>query len=339
MSIQIVNNLSEEKWRRFVNDHPEGNIFHTPEMFKIFELTKGYQPQLWAAISDKKVLALFLPVEISLINGILHRLTTRSVAYGGVICRSTPEGKSALGQLLENYTKKVKKKSLFTELRNLTNLGELQPILNRYGFVYEDYLNYLIKLNRSADFVFQNIGRRTRKHIRRELRRNKVNISVVKEEKQLAACYDLLLKTYRFARVPLADRSLFDAAFKFLSPAKMIRFTAAYIDRTPIAVSVDLIYKDVIFGWFGGMDRSFASYMPNELIMWDVLKWGSENGFRIYDFGGAGKPGEKYGVRDFKAKFGGELVCFGRNSYIHSPFFLNLSKIGYGILRPVLYAA
>jgi len=38
---------------------------------------------------------------------------------------------------------------------------------------------------------------------------------------------------------------------------------------------------------------------------------------------GAGKPSEKYGVRDFKAKFGGNLVNFGRNTWIPSEMIFN----------------
>jgi hypothetical protein len=48
----------------------------------------------------------------------------------------------------------------------------------------------------------------------------------------------------------------------------------------------------------------------------------------VYDFGGADKPNEKYGVRDFKAKFRGNLVCYGRNTCVHTPLVLHLSKIG-----------
>ncbi|MDH4208252.1 MAG: hypothetical protein OEV76_05210, partial [Anaerolineae bacterium] len=50
---------------------------------------------------------------------------------------------------------------------------------------------------------------------------------------------------------------------------------------------------------------------------------------RVYDFGGAGKADEEYGVRDFKAKFGGDLVCYGRNTCVHAPFRLAMSKLGY----------
>ncbi|RLI52815.1 MAG: GNAT family N-acetyltransferase, partial [Candidatus Thorarchaeota archaeon] len=75
---------------------------------------------------------------------------------------------------------------------------------------------------------------------------------------------------------------------------------------------------------------------PNELLMWHILRWGVENGYRVYDFGGAGKPDEEYGVRDFKAKFGGKLVCYGRNTCEHAPFLLKISQIGYQLVRRFL---
>jgi lipid II:glycine glycyltransferase (peptidoglycan interpeptide bridge formation enzyme) len=85
----------------------------------------------------------------------------------------------------------------------------------------------------------------------------------------------------------------------------MVRFTLARVGQASAAVSVELVYKDVIYGWFGGMDRAYGSFLPNELLTWHILKWGTEKGFRLYDFGGAGKPDEEYGVSNFKAKFGG----------------------------------
>jgi len=77
------------------------------------------------------------------------------------------------------------------------------------------------------------------------------------------------------------------------------------------------------------VDRDFSSYVPNEILTWHILEWGAENGYHLCDFGGAGRSDEDYGVRDFKSKFGGELVCYGRNIYVHFPFLLCLSKLGY----------
>jgi serine/alanine adding enzyme len=333
MGISIVRTLQEEEWRRFVDVHPTGNIFHTPEMFEVFRRTKGHQPQLWAAISNRCVLALLLPVQINLLNRLLHPFTTRAVVYGSLLYAPGDEGEKALAKLLHTYTHKVKRRPLFTELRNLSNLEAVQPILHEHGFVYEDHLNYLIDLNRPAEAVFQGIGRRTRKHIRRALRQGQVIIEEGRTPEQVAVCYDLLRRTYRLARVPLADRSLFDAAFDLLYPKGMVQFTLARVGETPIAASIELLHKNVIYGWYGGVDRDYGAYYANELLTWHILRWGVERGYHVYDFGGAGKPEEEYGVRDFKAKFGGDLVCFGRNTCVHRPVLLRLSELGYGAYR------
>jgi lipid II:glycine glycyltransferase (peptidoglycan interpeptide bridge formation enzyme) len=40
-------------------------------------------------------------------------------------------------------------------------------------------------------------------------------------------------------------------------------------------------------------------------------------GMAQLDLMGAGRPDEQYGVRDFKAEFGGEMVEYGRYVYAH----------------------
>jgi lipid II:glycine glycyltransferase (peptidoglycan interpeptide bridge formation enzyme) len=337
VGIRIVQKLSEHEWRLFVDRHPDGNIFHTPEMFQVFSLTKRHRPELWAATENGSIRALLLPVRIALKNGLPPQLFTRSIAYGSILCVPGAEGLKALGQLLQTYTQEADGTTLFTELRNLKEMGAIQPLLEKYGFVYSDDLNYLINLQPPSEEVLKRIGPRTRKHIRRGLRREEIIISEVKNIEQLSACYTLVQKSYRRARVPLADFSLFEAAFDLLYPKKMVKFTLAGTDEAPIAASAELFYKDLIYGWFGGMDRLHTTYAPNELLMWHILKCGSENGFRLYDFGGAGKPEVEYGVRNFKAKFGGQQVCYGRNTYVHSPRLLRVSEKGYNFLRKLLY--
>jgi lipid II:glycine glycyltransferase (peptidoglycan interpeptide bridge formation enzyme) len=332
MSIALVRTLPEDAWGSFVGKHPEGNIFHTPEMFRVFNRTKNYRPELWAAIRGSRILALFLPVQTTLMSGLFRPFTSRFVAHGSVLCEPDGEGLEALDKLLESYTHQMKGPPLFTELRNLTKLETVQPILSKHGFVYEDHLNYLINLNRSPEAVFKDFGRRTRKNIRRGIKQGRVVIQEAKEMEQVTACYGLIRRTYHVAHVPLADRSLFEAAFDVLRPKDMVRFTLACVDQEPVACSVELLYKGTIIGWYGGMNRAYGGYVSNELLMWHILKWGSEKGYRLYDFGGAGSPDEEYGVRDFKAKFGGELVSFGRNVYVHAPLLLRLSKIGYKVL-------
>lgn len=332
--MQIVRSLEETNWRRFVTQHPAGSIFHTPEMFGVFQQAKGHRPTTWATIdSDGEILALLLPVQITLRGGLLRYLTTRAVAYGSVLCAPGLRGEEALSLLLRTYAQQAGRATLFTELRNLSSLDTLQPILCQFGFAYEDHLDYLVDLQQPPESLMRNIAPKTRKHIRRALRKDRVRIEEVQKREQVDVCYDLLRRTYLAARVPLADCSLFRAAFDILYPKGMIRFTLACVDEVPVAISVDLLYKDVVYGWYGGMDRAYSSYTPNELLTWHILGWSVRNGYHVYDFGGAGKPGQEYGVRDFKAKFGGQLVCYGRNTLVHAPIWFAISKRGYQLCQ------
>lgn len=337
MKPTIVDHLDDTVWREFVNQHPRSNIFHTPEMFRVFACSRGHSPFLQALIDGNgDVTALLLPVQVTLMNGILHRLTTRSIAYGGVLCSPDQAGEAALGILLRSYLQSASRETLFTEIRNLSDMSTLQPALTQNGFIYEDHLDYLIDLSSSPGEVLQNIGSRTRKHIRQAMRKGNVIAEEFCEPDLLPVWYELLHKSYTNARVPLADRSLFDAAFNILQPRGMAQFWLARIDSTYVAASVELLYKDVIYGWYSGVDRAYASETPGELLMWRVLEQGAMCGFKTYDFGGAGRPSEKYGVRDFKAKFGGQMVCYGRNTKIHAPSLLRWSEAGYSIYRHLL---
>ena len=57
---------------------------------------------------------------------------------------------------------------------------------------------------------------------------------------------------------------------------------------------------------------------------------------KYYDFGGAGWPDEEYGPRDFKAKFGGDLVCYGRYRRIYAKYTLGVVSSTYELVRQVL---
>ena len=48
---------------------------------------------------------------------------------------------------------------------------------------------------------------------------------------------------------------------------------------------------------------------------------------------GAGKPNVPYGVRDFKAEFGGQLVEHGRFLHICQPFLYRIGTLGVRLLK------
>jgi hypothetical protein len=335
MSINVVRTLPEQAWRRFVDEHPAGNIFHTPEMFQVFARTKGMRPDLWAVTEGDRIQALFLPVQIALKDGLLRPLTTRAVVYGSVLCIPGNEGLESLAILLQTYTNEVQGNPLFTELRNGSDLSDVQPILNMRGFAYEDHLNYLVDLDRPKDLLWRSIGRNRQKCVRSSKNRGTWVEEVVEPEK-VAVAYQVLHDVFKHLRVPLPHSTMFETALRILQPLGMFKLWLAYTGEHPIGVLTVLIYKGRILGWYGGSDRAFSTHNSDSMLIWNALEWGNEHGQRLFDFGGGGKPEVDYGPRDFKARWGGTLVNYGRNIYVHAPIQLELSRVAYELIRKVL---
>ncbi len=146
--------------------------------------------------------------------------------------------------------------------------------------------------------------------------------------------YPLLKLSYAHSGVPLADRSLFDAAARELHPQGKIKFFAVYDGSIPVAMDAMLVFNKRMYFWYGGLTRSIEG-SPCSLLRWQELCWAHENGFELCDWGGAGWPAIPYGVRDFKRKFGGQLVQYGRYRKVYSSWKLALAEQVYKIRRAV----
>jgi hypothetical protein len=333
--MQVVRSLDDLKWREFVDNHPQSNIFHTPEMFQVFARTKGFEPELWAVIdSHGEIKCLFIPILNTVLNGVFQYFTTRAVAYGSILCAQGSDGDEALSLLLSSYNQK-RNRLLFTELRNLSDFGEIQPSLKQNGFIYEDHLNFLFDLRNPAEEMWKNIRSNARRNIKKA-EKSHVIIEDIVDMGELSEAYQILKHVYSRIQVPLPDKSMFEAGFEVLRPKGMLKILLAKLEEEPIGTLTLLIYKGTVTYWYTGILREFASYRAGDLLVWHTLKFGSRGGYRTFDFGGGGKPDEEYGVRDFKAKFGGELVNFGRNIKIHAPIRYQLSLLGYKMLRRFL---
>jgi serine/alanine adding enzyme len=335
MSVTVVHTLPEEEWRRFVEESSAGNIFHTPEMFQVFSRTQGHRPELWAATRDGCVQALLLPVQVTLVDGLLRSFTTRAIAYGSVLCDPGPEGEEALGVLLRAYKRGIRRSVLFTELRNVSDFGDLQPVLDQNGFVYEEHLNFLIDLEQPEETIWRKISKSGRQCVRTARNKGTV-VEEVTERGKMEVAYRLLQGVYTRVQVPLANSTLFEAACDILGPRGMFKTFMARVGEQYVGALLVLLHKGRLITWYGGSDRAFSWHYPTESLMWHTMKWGKEHGFRVYDFGGAGRPDEDYGPRKFKAKFHGTLVRYGRNVCVHAPMRLDLSKKSYAILRRFL---
>ena len=335
--ITITDSIDVKRWGEFVYNHPYGNIFQTPEMAEVYEKTKNYEPITLAAIDQEsdEIIVILQASVIREIGGYLGSFSARSVIQGGPLFVEGDAGMSAVVALIGAHDKIVKKKVLYTQIRNTWDTSETIKFFDGTGYKYEDHLNFLSDLTIGVDGLWRQLYKSKRQGINKAMK-NDVIVEEIEDKDQLQIFYELVRKSYQGSNIPLVDISLFESAFDVLTPKDMCKFFLAKYNNNYAAATCFLSYKGVIYDWYGGTDREFSKYRPNELLEWCTIKWGAENRHHLFDFGGAGKPGEPYGPREFKKEFGGRMVNYGRYEKIYSPAKMKLMGVGFEVYRKVI---
>jgi CelD/BcsL family acetyltransferase involved in cellulose biosynthesis len=315
-------------WDDYVRTHPKGTIFHTSNMISVFQAAKSHEPLALAAVdADGEIMALLVAVRVQTLPDPLGRVSSRSIFYAEPLCDDDPHSIDALTALIAHHDRLMRHSTLFTEIRPLLAPGPERIALERCGYQYMDYLNFIVDVSRPADVLWRRLLRDARRGVR-QFERSGFQTRPVETPRGVDQLYQCLLASYGNANVPLAHQSLFDAAFAILHPSGEIRIEAVMKDDVPIAMLATLNYRKTAFAWYCGTQR-MRGFSPLDSLFWRELLWSHEHGFTTFDMGGAGWPGEPYGVRRYKAKFGGALVHYGRYRKVYSPWRMALAERAY----------
>lgn len=322
---------TEVEWDTFVYAHPQGNIFQTMALYTVYQDTKNYFPIKVTVLTSKEneIRGVMSGVIIREIGGFLGDFSAHSVIQGGPLISATAD-EHVISELIEKYDAIASKASLYTEIRNMY---ETQGLFNNIGqYIKIDHLNFIIHLNQSEDDLWNQIHKSRRKNISRA---EKAGISVeeIVNREQILIFYRLLEETYKNVKVPLADISLFESAFRHLVPKGLAKFFLARHKDDYIGARAVFLYKDTIYDWYAGAAVDALSYYPNDFLVWYILKWGIRNNYSIFDFGGAGNPNKPYGPREFKRRFGGELVNYGWHTRQYSKTKNKVAEIGFKVYQ------
>ncbi|KKG02329.1 hypothetical protein DU86_00750 [Methanosarcina mazei] len=325
--IEVTDSVDREKWDDFVSNHPEGNIFQTCAMADVYRSTRNYEPISLATVEQEsgEILAVLQTVIIRDAPGLVGSISSRSIINGGPLFVEVKKGFEALQKLLSYYEKFLNNRAIYTQVRNLWGTESSKATLNSLGYEYEPHLNYLINLDRHEKEIWGDIHKTRRKGINRA---EKVGIEVrkIKNRDEIKDCYKVIEETYKNVRLPLADISLLESAYDRLSDSGNIDFYLAILEGEVVGSRVVLKYKGLVHDWYAGSKQEI-NYV-NEAVVWHMLSEyaGKE---KVFDFGGAGNPDKPYGVREFKKRFGGEEVNFGRYEKVHDRSKKELLNLGF----------
>ena len=91
-----------------------------------------------------------------------------------------------------------------------------------------------------------------------------------------------------------------------------------------------------LYEWYVcGLDREYRDrgIHPSVLVTWAAMDFAASAGIPRFNFMGMGRPDTPYGVRIFKARFGGRWVNHGRYVKVNRPVLYTLAEMGYNLWR------
>jgi lipid II:glycine glycyltransferase (peptidoglycan interpeptide bridge formation enzyme) len=326
--------MDEPAWSRFVLENRDGNIFQTPEMYKVYLNTERYEP-IFTAILDEneRILATMLGVRIEESGRIASKFSSRVVVYGGPIISEKGEETTLLRSILEAHNEHTGKRAIFTEIRNLSPRTELKPLFESAKYEYVNHLNIHIDLTPGIDALWKGLRKNRRRGVRKAIKSGLRFTELT--QKDLDDLYFLIEQTYAHIRVPMPPKSLFESVMKILKERGFARLFGTRLHEELVGFGVFLTFRDVIYLWYNSHNRQHSKLGITEYNFWSTIEWAVRNGFRLFDFGGAGRPGQDYGVRDFKSTMGGHEVEFGRLVCTHNRLKAIVVQAGYKVWRVI----
>lgn len=327
MNYRFEVGVAGEHWTNFLQENLLANVFQSQEFFLSHLNRSTNRPFVFCVYDGDKILGLVSG--IILFNGgfIGKKLTSRAIIIGGPLLAPDINNRDdVLGCLLRGIKENLKKQVVYVEFRNIWDVSNYRHVFANHGFNYEDHLDILIDLKKSEQDLWDAMTRDRKKSIKKGQKELEVRLISDDDNYQIDSVYNLLGVVYKRVRLPLPHKYFFLNVIKSLHPKGYIKIFGAYKDSVLIGVRLVLCYNGLIYDWYAGANDDYLEYRPNDILVWNVLKWGHENGYKLFDFGGAGKPNVPYGVRDYKLKFGGELVCFGRYQHVFRPTIMGFGK-------------
>ena len=229
---------------------------------------------------------------------------------------------------------------IYIESRNFNDYSRWKDAFTAAGFDYKPHLNFHVDTS-SVEVVEANLGKSRKRDIRTTIREGvsiksiydlRFQISVLERERLVREYYEILSNLYKTkVKTPLFPVEF----FLELSKHKDARFLLTELNGKIIGGTVCVMQEGkCLYEWFAcGEDGVYPHVFPSCYATYAGIKYAAEHMIPRFDMMGAGKPDEAYGVRDFKAKFGGKEVEHGRFVCITKPLLYRLGVLGVKILK------
>lgn len=354
MKILLNNEINRKEWRELVQISATGTWFQTPETYNFF----ASQPELFRPFvigleNDdvlKGVCSGYVTVEK---NPLTQFLTRRAIIIGGpcladdatdeeveTLMRAVRTSMADNSSLLLGKVRVGFHSPIYIETRNFNDYSRWKDAFEKAGFSYQPHLNFHVDCT-DKETMWRRLSENRKKQIRKvtatwshhdaAMQPNEPQASLLNDENDVREWYAILQQLYLTkVKTPLWPVEFFIEAYR----QGVGKFLLVKHDGKVIGGSMIVQDEKSVYEWFEcGLNSEYKEQYPSVMATWKGMCYANEHGCARYDMMGAGEPNVPYGVRDFKAEFGGQQVEFGRFLWIRMPLLYKIGTIGVRILK------
>ena len=317
--------ISSEGWSTLITISPYSSIFQSQLFYDLCNEVPGISADAFALEEDKNLIALCVVILLKE-PGIKGYFSRRAIVYGGPVLKEK-DSESCLEYLITSVTNEFIKKSIYIEIRNLNNYDIVQDVFLRNGWKYIPYQNFHVDCSDKMQ-LYNRLGNNRKREIKKAINSG-VTIKEAEDISEISEFYIILQKLYnQKIKKPLFSKKFFEMIFI----KEFGKYFLVIYDKKIIGGIICPILKGkYIYEFYVcGQDEEYKEQYPSTMATWAAMEFANNNHIPIFDFMGAGIKGLDYGVRDYKSRFGGELVEYGRFIKIANPI---LYKIGRFVLK------
>lgn len=313
--------IDRQQWSELVRTSETGTWFQSPEVYDFFaSMPELMEPFVYGVERAGKLCAVCVGYVTKERNPIKQFFTRRAIIIGGVAVVANG-AKEDIVILLNYVRKELKPKSIYIETRNFNDFSPWKEAFEAEGFVYKPHLNFHV------DPATNNLS----DNRKRQLKKSDAVVSEGVSELEIREWYEVLSELYRTkVKTPLWPIDFFLEAYR----QGIAKFLLVKHEGRIIGGSMVVADERTVYEWFEcGLNAECKDQYPSVMATWGGIQLAHQSGCTRYDMMGAGEPGVPYGVRDFKAEFGGQMVEHGRFLYVCKPMLYRLGVCVVKILK------
>ena len=280
-------------WDAYVARHPSGTLYHLSRWRNVIEQSMRHRYHALAATEDGQIVGV-LPLAY-LRSWMFGRflVSLPYFNYGGILADNPEAAKRLFAQAAE----------LANELSaRHVELRQTEPLIPDVPTKTHKVAMHL-PLSADPELLWESLKPKVRNQIRKPQKAGFV--ARHGHDELLGDFYAVFARNMRDLGTPVYSKGFFRHILEsFPENSHMV---CVYLDdeQTCVAAGFVLGYRDTLeIPWASSL-RSHNALSPNNLLYWEVLRYGCEHGYKAFDFGRSSKDSGTY---RFKKQWGAQPV-------------------------------